>query len=65
MTLVIIFKIVKDGTSLQFNVSLINQTACMSSDRHCTNGKDSLAEEGTGLVSLLLHFSTTPNNAAI
>ena len=29
------------------------------------NGKDSFAEEGTGLVWLLLHFSTTPNNAAI
>ena len=32
MTLVIIFKIVKDGTSLQFTVSLINQTACTTSD---------------------------------
>ena len=30
MTLVIIFKIVKDGTSLQFTVSLINQTACIA-----------------------------------
>ena len=29
------------------------------------NGKDSFAEEGTGLVWLLLHFSTTPDNAAI
>ena len=29
------------------------------------NGKDSFAEEGTGLVRLLLHFSTTPNIAAI
>ena len=29
------------------------------------NGKDSFAEEGTGLVWLLLHFSTTQNNAAI
>ena len=29
------------------------------------NGKDSFAEEGTGLIWLLLHFSTTPNNAAI
>ena len=29
------------------------------------NGKDSFAEEGTGLVWLLLHFSTTPNNAAM
>ena len=28
MTLVIIFKMVKDGTSLQFTVSLVNQTAC-------------------------------------
>ena len=29
------------------------------------NGKDSFAEEGTGLLWLLLDFSTTPNNAAI
>ena len=29
------------------------------------NGRNSFAEEGTGLVWLLLHFSTTPNNAAI
>ena len=29
------------------------------------NGKDSFAEGGTGLVWQLLHFSTTPNNAAI
>ena len=34
------------------------------SHSHYCNGRDSFAEKGTGLVWLLLHLSTSPNNAA-